>query len=773
MNRFTLSLLACTLAMCGAHATVLTPQQALARAEASQQLSAVRRAMPAARTSTMRLTRTISRSGAPTVYVFGSDNAFVVTSADNIGAPILGYGDSAADKIAPELEYWLDTYSREIAWARAHGVNTIYRTATATDTLAAIAPLVKTKWNQEEPYSNDCPVLDNQHCVTGCVATALAQVMKYHEYPEVASGQVDYWLNRNKSDSLHVTLDLDTVRFDWRNMTDTYDSKSTATENAAVAQLMFACGAACGMDYGIGESGTAAIKAAEAMVKNFKYDRGIHFYYRDYYNLADWQNIVYNQLKDYGPVQYSGQSDSGGHSFVCDGYSQDGYFHINWGWGGMSDGYFLLTSLTPGEQGVGGSGSGEGFNFDQSIIGCVRPFVADSKYYPDIMWSSDFTTSTTSASLGETVKFSGMYYNFGIAEVSGNMGVKLTPATGSATYVKGMGIDLKSYYGYSYFDVTLPASLADGTYTVTPAVYANDQWYDVPVKISNQQNVTMTVSNGTCTFTAGTTAYASATDVTLVSPIYIGCQFELTATLTNSTNAEYLNSIEAALTDTSYNVIATGEAYSVDIPANSSTPLDYKSTFKAVEGDTLSAGTYYLMLIDNSYHILSTPVQVTVNAATGHKLSCTAPAYVESSDKDLTMTATVTNETGYFAGEVRLYIFRSTGGGDIASYGSQALYLQAGDSKSLTFSGTFDVGIDGDTYIAQVFADGSAISDATYFTYKVETTGITDVNTSSNDSTRYFNLQGIAVDNPTNGVYIAVTTHPDGSITRNKILLNK
>ena len=768
MKKFTLSLALCALVASSAGAAVLTPAQSLARLKGSSQASFA----PAIKApSALKLVLKVDADNAPAVYVFGNGSELVVTSADDIAAPLLGYGING-NSIAPGLKYWLDTYSREIAWARRNGVKTPYSATTTTDSRASIEPLVKTKWNQESPYYNDCPTVDGVHCVTGCVATALAQVMKYHEYPEVATGKVDYTLNSGKSDSIHVKLDLDTVKFDWKNMTDTYDASSTAVEKAAVAQLMFACGASCSMDYTTGESGTAAIKAAEAMVNNFKYDRGIHFYYRDYYGISDWQTIVYDQLQNYGPVQYSGQSTDGGHSFVCDGYSQDGYFHINWGWGGMSDGYFLLTSLTPGEQGVGGSGSGDGFNFDQSIIGNVQPFKEGSEYYPDIVWDDDFTTDTTGTTVGSSVTFTGMYYNFGIAKVTGHMGIKVTPASGTATYVEGMGIDLQSYYGYDYFTVTIPTDITDGTYTVTPAVEsASGKWYDVPVKIGQSQNVTMTVSDGTVTFTQGVTASVTVNDLSVLTPLYIGSQFSVSATLVNSTTAEYLNSICVVLIDSDYSLVAEGQAYSIDIPANSSSPLDYTSTFAAPnDTTTLTAGTYYLTIIDGSGNMLASPVQVTLNANEGHELSCTAPAYVESTGHTITMTATVTNSKGYYAGSVRLYIFNSDGGEDIASYGSDMLSLTAGQSANVTFSGDFSVGTEGKTYIAQVFADRDNISDATYFTYRIDTTGITDLTTPTNPTTtRYYDLRGIEVTHPQPGIYIRVTRLPDGALLRTKV----
>ena len=131
-------------------------------------------------------------------------------------------------------------------------------------------------------------------------------------------------------------------------MIDSYNGSYTDEQAAAVAYLMKACGYSCDMAYTPNSSGALSINAAKALFENFKYNPNLQYLNRDYLSATEWENIIYAELAAKRPVLYGGRSSSVGHEFVCDGYDGNGYFHFNWGWGGMSDGYFLLDALNPG-----------------------------------------------------------------------------------------------------------------------------------------------------------------------------------------------------------------------------------------------------------------------------------------------------------------------------------------------------------------------------------------------------------------------------------------
>lgn len=437
------TLLALTLAAAAgclsASAKTLTPEQALARLQGDIQTASI---APKNATEAVPV-MTQNDGGQPTVYVFaGQSEGYLVVSADDVAPALLGYSTAGdATDLPPALRYWIGEYGRQIEYARAQGTVPA-APAKAADSKAPIEPLTTTRWNQNAPFNNDCPEVNGEHCVTGCVATALAQVMKYHNWPAKGTGSNSY---TSKTIGQTLTVDFANTTYDWDNMANVYNSSSTAAQNAAVATLMYSCGVAVDMDYTTSESGAQSFDAAKAMITYFGYDKGIAFLSRDYYGIDEWNDVVYDQLANYGPVQYSGQSNTGGHSFVCDGYSSDGYFHINWGWGGMSDGYFLLTALNPESQGIGGSTSG--YNFDQDIIANVKPATGTSTPDYNFAAQSFVITDTqtgeaaTTVSLGNEVLAYGPIFSYCLEAVSGRYGMKVTDAEGNTSYIESNAFD--------------------------------------------------------------------------------------------------------------------------------------------------------------------------------------------------------------------------------------------------------------------------------------------------------------------------------------------
>lgn len=403
--------LAVMLSTAVSQAAVLTPEAALDRALENASLS---HRIKAKSPKAYKLTY---NSG--DVFVFSTaGSGYLALPADDRAPAVLGYstsGSADAASMPPVMKWWLGEYSRQL---RAAGVS-VPTARSASAERAKIWPMLTSEWNQSAPFNDMCPEIDGKRAVTGCVATALAQVMRYHQWPEQGTGRNEY-----TSAGTDVSLDFSSVTFDWVDMADTYAASSAdAVANGAVAQLMFACGVAVDMQYGTSESGASVFAVAKAMSEYFGYDAAVRYVSRDYYGLEEWEDYVYSQLRDYGPVQYSGQSNDGGHSFVCDGYDAGGYFHINWGWGGMSDGYFLLTALDPGQQGIGGSTSG--YNFDQSIIACVSKPKTGSVPYINMLMEGSLAASPESVALGEQLLVQGETFNFSTVNVSGTPGLKL------------------------------------------------------------------------------------------------------------------------------------------------------------------------------------------------------------------------------------------------------------------------------------------------------------------------------------------------------------
>ena len=287
-------------------------------------------------------------------YVLSHPSAggYIIMSADDRLPEVLGYSDNGEfdiNQIPDNMKWWLSEYERQIeqVLTSANG------DAVSTDETAhragwtAIEPLVKTKWSQREPYNNLCPTINGQSCPTGCTATAMAQIMNYlnyHQWPVTGRGSHSYeWKGQT------LSMDFSKVTFDWANMKDDYTQGYSPEEGNAVATLMYACGISLNMNYGLGGSGASFFAVLKSLYDYFDYDAD--YLVRDAVELPDWESLIYNELVNKRPVLYSGSSYGGlgQHTMVCDGYSSDGLFHINWGWGGSKDGYFLLNILDPFE----------------------------------------------------------------------------------------------------------------------------------------------------------------------------------------------------------------------------------------------------------------------------------------------------------------------------------------------------------------------------------------------------------------------------------------
>lgn len=354
----------------GSPAKTISPEEALGRvAGAGMKAPALKGERP------VLVHTALTDGGAPAVYVFNNANSgYMVLSADDIAYPVLGYSDKGTvDPAAmPEqMKWWMEEYARQIEWASANGNLANSTVRRAESGRKAIAPQLKTAWDQGAPYNNLAPRKDTERCYTGCVATAMAQVMNYWQYPEVGQGRISY-----NDDGLGKRLELDFSlrRFDWANMLPTYEEgKYTEEQASAVAYLMQAAGYSVKMSYGTDSSGALAMNTGRALTRYFKYDPNILYTLRMYYSATDWDRMMYDNLATVGPVLYGGASMiGGGHSFVCDGYDGQGYYHFNWGWSEMSDGYYSLDALNPDALGAGG-GSGGGYNFTQDAVFGIQP----------------------------------------------------------------------------------------------------------------------------------------------------------------------------------------------------------------------------------------------------------------------------------------------------------------------------------------------------------------------------------------------------------------
>lgn len=283
-------------------------------------------------------------------YVFNaeSEGGFVIVAADDRVPAVLGYSENSSfdsENVPPNVEAWLQGYAEQIKSIQ----ETAYKLSQLTSTKKerpAIAPMIKTKWNQRSPYNEELPMWNGKRCPTGCVSTALAQIMYYHQHPKDSTSIIPAYTTETNQ---IVVDELPKTIFDWSNMTLTYNQNSLPEQNAAVAHLMKYCSAAIQADYKGTETPAYFEPVVTALKDYFGYGTNVAYYNRKDYSSETWDNMVYYELENKRPVLYSGASIYPGysHAFIIDGYDGNGYYSVNWGWGGSYDGFFLLSNLNP------------------------------------------------------------------------------------------------------------------------------------------------------------------------------------------------------------------------------------------------------------------------------------------------------------------------------------------------------------------------------------------------------------------------------------------
>ena len=297
-----------------------------------------------------------SLRGEPCFFVFNvDDQGFVMVSADDRFRPIVGYSDEGpfeTENPSPEMMFYLD----RIVEARTGGHAVLFDDA--KDEWKALtsggAPLSRnggrgvpylcqTKWNQDSPYNLYAPEASSGpggRCYAGCVATAMSQVMKFWDHPLTGTGSHSYY-----SPYGHLSANFGATTYNWEHMPNALAGNSTQEEIEAVALLMYHCGVAVDMGFGPTGSGANSEDVPRVIRNHFSYTNQAELRYRDYSSLTQWQNMLKEQFDRGWPVYYSGYSSSGGHAFVCDGYDDNDLFHYNWGWGGSSDGWFVIDEI--------------------------------------------------------------------------------------------------------------------------------------------------------------------------------------------------------------------------------------------------------------------------------------------------------------------------------------------------------------------------------------------------------------------------------------------
>jgi len=705
MKKITLLLFIALFSSAG-FASPLTPDQALQRIKSSSL-----RSKGINNTENLTLRHTfLTETKVPTLYVFAhnNDSGFILLSADDAAAPVLGYSDKGnfnADEMPPQMKWWLSEYSRQIEYAAEKQIGTYTSTAN-NGSRKTVAPLMSTRWNQDAPYNLLVPSKDSRNYPTGCVATAMAQVMKYWNYPERGTGSGSITLPSGAQGESSMNF---RTAFDWDNMLDIYKSGDyDDTQAKAVATLMKACGYSTKMNYSMGGSGTLSRFAAQALVNNFSYNPDIEYCERDYYSAAEWEGMLYAEMAAGRPVLYGGVSSSVGHEFVCDGYAGDGYFHFNWGWGGMSDGYFLLAALDPGSVGIGGGTGSDGFNYAQDIVIGIQPGASYS-YTPRLTQLGSLSVSLAGKDVSMSLDYNGrtgIWANTDIRPLSVNFGVNIKNYDSS--YAKSITIVSQTFaapvleqaasggYMISYSGIgspgkfSLPDDMPDGEYEVSLVTKASGNsdadWLPVLCS-SSEKNSFYIKKNGTIYSVIESISNPIKVDnAEFISKLYYGNAAKLRVSLGNSSARDLSKRIRPVL----YNADAAameGETITVVLPANGGLTEDVTTIFRILPGQTAPTRvmSYKLGFIDadtDERLDWSSSVRMLVGGGNAFQVSDfilengilteetvgsgnTSNVYSVSTEDNLSFAATIENKSVYFGYGISAQVFDQNNPSDI------------------------------------------------------------------------------------------------------------
>ncbi len=729
-------LLAATATAITLPATPLTPEEALSRISESE---------GGARRSPLmgnpELIQTVMTPGnTPAVYLFSNrDNSIMFVGADDVAVPLLGYTESdISGEMPPQMKWWLEEYAREIEHANkavgrrqfADGPGEAVASPAAAPARPAVWNFVSTKWDQDSPYNDLCPTVDGKHCYTGCTATAAAQIINYHKFPEKGTGTKSYTPNEGASGTglytSPLTLDLSAITFDWDNMLNSYDGNATSAQKKAVATLMQAVGYIAEMNYGIYGSGAASSVCLAGMKEYMGYNEAGMTLDRNNFSRTAWENMVYENIKNVGPVLYSGFNlTSAGHAFVCDGY-YDGYFHFNWGWGGSYDGFFKLTALTPVGEGIGGNGSGD-YSFNQNaVFNIAKPDgnTIDINI-PDFTTRGNLTGSVSGTTMTVTSDQNWVVSNTSNRTIKATFALKIVGENGESQIVRWYYSysELQPGYGFNKLEFQLPSDLADGSYKV----YLIFKEYGAPDSdfqqaahtLGSVDYVDLTVSGGNFTATDVAPAHLEISDFELLTPLYLFTDFKLSYRVSNNSGMEILDGVQPIIYTKSANAPgnsgiallaatstppAVGDGMLYDLMPGESEQTE-QTTGMTCYVSSVPSGQIYLGLRSSNTGEILAEKAVTLGAKPASPtLTQTSFSYDGDASKadanDLRFNLGVRCTSGYLSSPLRVYIFPAGGGSSIAGISSHDIFLEAGKSTTTTVNGQFPEGVAGQSYRA-------------------------------------------------------------------------
>ena len=671
-----------------------------------------------------------TQQAAPAYYIYDVTNAnggYVIASADDRVAPVLGYSDTGCyDPTNEALAEWLEAMEQEIS-SLPDDDNTQYAPQRALG--ASVQPLIKTNWAQGAPYNALLPIVSNgNRAVTGCVATAMAQILYYYKYPSKPTKTIPEYTTETQD--IYMPS-LPVVNFAWSTMIRNYQQNATDAAANAVAQLMLYCSQSLTMDFKDKSSSAQTLMMPYVLGEYFGYTTSSKYIIRSHYTTSAWNNLLYKELAASRPVVYRGQTmRDGGHSFICDGYDANtGMFHFNWGWNGQSNGYFVLSALNPSSQGTGSSEGAEGYIKGQAMVIGIAPSNASvipptsssltisrlslsNTNYSRSSTSSDFANVTWSARFNN---YTGEVQNYycGWALYRGNEFVSILPGYFRLT-------DLKQNYGLTKeVKVSFGANLATGNYKIYPVSRTETgNWEKCEGADRNHLEATVSTTSLYITVVGGNaTPTYRLNNVSFKGNQRVGKTVEITANLNNVGNTVSDNIY--LLVDGVKNTIAVAE---IEKGASGDVKFFYTPTTTGTKSlkfalDSLGVNTLGV----RSLSISSMPqanLSMTLRLTNG--ITASSGTTIKGTTAQVSCTATNKLSSTYDEDIVaRVCRLLYTGKGTAVQAQSQPVKISGNSSATTSF--TFKDLSPGESYfiIFYYFSNGELVRCSTVPTFKV------------------------------------------------------
>ena len=412
-----------------------------------------------------------------TYRIYGDDDlGFAVVSTDDRFTPVLGYSLTRFDAadVPCGLQWWLHAVDESMQQQR-----TLRKAPSASadnqPTYPVVENFIPSTWGQGDPFNWLCPLISNSHAPSGCVATALSQVMYYYRYPAQGTGKGAYYVEPSKT---RIPEEIKGV-YEWDKMLDSYKGQRLTDElRQPVATLLHDAGLGVLMNYGSSGSGAFSDAVAVALADNFSYNPlSLRHYFRQYFSTEEWMALIAREIKEHRPVYYAAADEkSGGHAFFFSGMDSDGKVYVNWGWDGVGNGYYEVSMLTP--TGILGQAGTQNYSVGQHLVIGIKANAqpeAGEHYESHVCLPDSFLVKRFSKKLQCSIP---KFYSNGFRAFNGVIGLYFVPADGSEpTFMSVYDTKNTNPIASGYGDYISPrlldvSALAAGSYRVYVA--AND-----------------------------------------------------------------------------------------------------------------------------------------------------------------------------------------------------------------------------------------------------------------------------------------------------------